>query len=145
VQRERLPWLGRLARLAERWRVHIAEGVFGDDYRRLLARARIVYNRSARREINRRVGETAAAGALLFQEDDNSEVPGLLRDGQEYIAYSADNLEERLTYYLEHEDERQAIAAAGHQKVSAYSFEPLWQEQLDQIEAGWEQLVESVP
>jgi hypothetical protein len=48
VQRERLPWLARLARLSARWRVASRNGVFGDDYRALLARARVVFNRSIR-------------------------------------------------------------------------------------------------
>src|SRR5262249_14205976 len=68
VQRERLPWLGQLARLADRRRVVIQTGVFGDDYRALLARSRVVFNRSIRGECNQRVFEAAAAGALLFQE-----------------------------------------------------------------------------
>jgi hypothetical protein len=55
VQRERLPWLARLARLGQRWRVVIQTGVFGDGYRALLARARIVFNRSIRGECNLRL------------------------------------------------------------------------------------------
>src|SRR5205807_9038353 len=74
VQRERLPWLGRLARLAERWRVVIATGTFGDDYWKLMRRARIVFNRSVRGECNKRGFEAAAAGALLFQEREYLEI-----------------------------------------------------------------------
>ncbi len=37
VQRERLRWLGRIAALAGRWHVVIRSGVFGEDYRALLA------------------------------------------------------------------------------------------------------------
>jgi hypothetical protein len=48
VQRERLPWLGRLARLSERWKVVIATRVFGADYRGPLGRARVAFNRSLR-------------------------------------------------------------------------------------------------
>jgi hypothetical protein len=48
VQRERLPWLGRLARLAGRRRVEVRTGVFGAGYRALLARARVVFSRSGR-------------------------------------------------------------------------------------------------
>ena len=47
VQRQRLPWLMRLARLGKRWRVAIHAGIFGDSYRKLLARARIVLADSA--------------------------------------------------------------------------------------------------
>src|SRR5207237_5279808 len=74
VQRERLAWLGRLARLGERWRVAIHTGVFGEEYWRLLRRGRIVFNRSVRGECNKRTFEAAAAGAILFQEAENREV-----------------------------------------------------------------------
>jgi len=73
VQRERLRWLGRIARLGERWRVQIHSGVFGPAYRSLMRRARIVFNRSIRGECNLRAIESAAAGALLFQEAGNRE------------------------------------------------------------------------
>ena len=43
VQRERMPWLGRLARLSRRCNVVMRTGVFGENYRRLLARSRIVF------------------------------------------------------------------------------------------------------
>src|SRR6266540_4048232 len=36
VQRERVPWLARVARLSEKYRVRIAGGVFNEDYTRLL-------------------------------------------------------------------------------------------------------------
>jgi glycosyltransferase involved in cell wall biosynthesis/predicted Zn-dependent protease len=142
VQRERLPWLGRLARLGERWRVVIATGVFGDDYRRLLGRARVVLNRSARGEANLRTLEAVAAGALLFQEAENREVPAYFRDRHECVYYTADNLEELLTYYLEHEEERAAIAAAAWAKLPQYSWEALWDGMLNLIEREWPDLEE---
>ncbi|MBL8793408.1 MAG: glycosyltransferase family 1 protein, partial [Planctomycetia bacterium] len=92
VQGERLAWLGRLARLREHWQVAIHTGVFGDDYRRLLGRTRIVFNRSIRGECNRRVFEAVAAGTLLFSEAGNREVPDYLRAGQEYVEYTDANL-----------------------------------------------------
>src|SRR5262249_16856214 len=41
VQRERMPWLARLAALADRWNVVIRTNVHGVDYRELLARSRV--------------------------------------------------------------------------------------------------------
>jgi hypothetical protein len=83
VQRQRLPWLARLAALAGRYRVAIRTGVFGADYRALLACARIVFNLSIRGEANLRAFEAAAGGALLFQEATNREVPDYFRKGQD--------------------------------------------------------------
>jgi glycosyltransferase involved in cell wall biosynthesis/Tfp pilus assembly protein PilF len=138
VQRERLPWLARLARLGERRRIVIRTGVLGDAYRALLAQARIVFNRSTRGECNLRVFEAAAAGALLFQEADNREVPAYFRDRQECVYYTADNLEALLEYYLDHEDERRAVAEAARARVRQYGFEALWEGVLDLVEREWD-------
>ena len=73
------------------WRSHA--GVFGDDYRDLLCRARVVFNRSVRGECNRRAFEAAACGALLFQERGNAETPDYFRDRAECVYYGADDLE----------------------------------------------------
>ena len=135
VQRQRLSWLGRLARLRGRWNVHIDTNVFGDEYIAQLRRARIVFNRSTRGECNRRVFEAAACGALLFQESTNVEVPALFRDRQECVFYNDDNLESLLEYYLEHEDERRAIAAAARARVADFTFEKLWGQTLAEVEA----------
>jgi hypothetical protein len=144
VQRERLAWLGRLAGLGRRWRVVLRTGVFGDEYRHLLGRARIVFNRSIRGECNRRAFEAAAAGALLFQEADNPEVPAYFRAGTEYVAYRGDNLEALLEHYLAHEEERAAIAAAARARVREHGFEDLWQAQMAAVEQDWPELLERV-
>jgi hypothetical protein len=140
VQRERLPWLGRISRLAERWNVVIRMGAFGNDYRHLLSHARIVFNRSIRGECNRRVFEGAAAGALLFQEDGNREVPEYFSDRRECVYYNSVNLESLLIYYLEHEDERRAIAEAARAKVPQFTFEAFWQRHLELIDKEWPSL-----
>jgi GT2 family glycosyltransferase/Tfp pilus assembly protein PilF len=140
VQRERLPWLTRLARLANHRRVVLATGIVGDDYRALLARARIVFNHAIRGECNRRVFEAAAGGALLFQEAANREVPAYFQDGQECVYYTADNLESLLEHYLDHEAERQRIAAAAQARLPQFTFAQLWDGHLGLIEQEWPNL-----
>jgi GT2 family glycosyltransferase/tetratricopeptide (TPR) repeat protein len=142
VQRERLPWLGRLARVAGHRRVAIHTGVFGDEYCGLLRRARIVFNRSIRGECNRRAFEAAAGGALLFQEAGNLEARQCFQDGRECVYYREDNLEELLEYYLDHEEDRRAIAEAGRSKVAEHSYEKLWEQQMALIENEWAELTE---
>src|SRR5262249_28581319 len=122
VQRERLPWLARLARLGARWRVVITTGVFGDHYRALLAAGRVRVNRSIRGECNRRAFEAAGAGALLFQEAGNREVGDYLRPGRECVCYIEDDLEHLLEHYLTHEDERRAMAEAARARVEGFTF-----------------------
>ena len=139
VQAERLSWLGRLVRLSGRWRVHVAEGIYGADYRSLLRRARIVFNRSVRGECNPRTFEAVAAGALLFSERGNREVASFLAEGKEYVAYG-DDLEDLLEHYLSHEEERKTLAEAGRARAPACTFEALWQPLLEAIEGDLPEL-----
>src|SRR5439155_1551595 len=97
-------------RLAQRWRVQLRTGVGEAEYLALLARARIVWNRSAHGAANRRTFEAIAAGALLVQETGTGEVEALLRRGTEYVAYAEDDLEDVLNHFPENDTERRAIA-----------------------------------
>jgi glycosyltransferase involved in cell wall biosynthesis/predicted Zn-dependent protease len=142
VQSERLPLLGQLATLRPRWNVLFATNVYGEEYRRLLARSRIVFNRGIRGEWNMRVTEALAAGALLMQDAECREVFGLLEDGKECVAYTPDNLLALTEHFLEHEEERRAIAEAGRARVQEFAFGRFLQEQLDVIDRKWDALVE---
>jgi tetratricopeptide (TPR) repeat protein len=142
VQRERMPWLARLAALAERRHVVLASGIYGDAYRTLLARSKIVFNRSIRGECNQRAFEAPVMGCLLMQEAANAEVPLYLKPGQEYVAYTDEDFETLVEHYLTHEDERARIARAGRQRALRCGFETLWQEAMDQVEAEWPTLHE---
>src|SRR5581483_5821122 len=113
---ERLTWVRRLARLAGRHRVLITTGVYGEAYARLLRRARIVFNRSYRGEMNMRAYEAAAAGSLLFVERGNQETAEVFTDRVHCVFYGED-LEALVDHYLAHEPERAAIARAGHERV----------------------------
>ena len=113
----------------------LAGEIFGETYRGLLARARIVFNRSIRSECNCRAFEATAAGALLFQEAGNREIDAHFQKGKEYVAYDSDNLETLLTHYLEHEKERCEIASAGQQRAQEYSYALQWERTLPRIAA----------
>ena len=125
VQRERLPWLARLAKLADRRNVVIRTGISPDGCRALMARSRVAFNRSVRSEANMRAFEAASAGALLFQEAGNCELPRIFAEGRECVYYGEDDLQERLEHFLDHEGERRAIAEAAQAKVGAFTFSAL--------------------
>jgi FkbM family methyltransferase len=137
VQRDRLAWLGRVAKLSSRWRVRIEQGVSGEDYRTLLRRSRIVFNRSVRGEWNLRVGEACSCGALLFVEQGNREMPGVWQHGVNCVFYDEDNLESLLKHYLTHEEDRATVAATGQQTALEHTFERSWQAACDLIEREW--------
>src|SRR5262249_21377511 len=115
ARRGRLPWLGRLARLGNRWRVVIRPPADGDAYRELLARARIVFHHGITGADGIAAVEAAAAGALVFLEPNHPVLSDCFRDRQECVSYRADDLETLLEQYLGHEDQRRAIAEAGRE------------------------------
>ncbi len=120
---ERGRCLERIAALSDRYRVVICGGRFGDDYTRLLNRAKIVFNRSVRREMNSRCFEALACGSLLFIEEDNIEVGDYLRDREEVVLYNEDNLVALIEHYLSRPDEAARITAQGHAKAASLAAE----------------------
>lgn len=125
VQRTRLPWLNRLRSLEDRYRVHIGQAVQGREYGELLARSRIVFNRSVRGEINLRCFEATACGALLFCERENLEVREFFREDEEVVLYGPDDFEAKLVWYLENESARAKIAQAGQRRVQDHRLAQL--------------------
>jgi tetratricopeptide (TPR) repeat protein len=137
VARAELPWLGRLARLGERWRVAICNGAAGEGCQDLLRRARIVFHPGTGSECIPQALQAAAAGTLVVQAAGNGELAGLLRAGTQYVAFRDKDLEALLEHYLTHEQDRQAIAAAGHDKAADLTFARLWEGVLARIEEEW--------
>jgi len=99
----RAQYLERLARLAGRYNIEIVSGVMGDDYARLLSRAKTVFNCTLRGELNLRVFETLACGAVPFVEEEN--------------------LEHRLEQVLKRLDEATAIAARAQNRAAGFAGE----------------------
>ncbi len=138
VQGERLPWLMRLARLSAGRKVMIATGVFGDDYRRLLLRARIVFNRSLHGEENQRVAEAASHGCLVLQERGNAEMAGAWRDGVHCAYYGDDDFEAVIGRYLDDEGGRAEVAARGDALARGRSWADEWGRLKGVVEADWD-------
>jgi tetratricopeptide (TPR) repeat protein len=136
VQRERARWLGRLAKLSRKYRVHLTQGVYGEEYVQLLNRAKIVFNRSIGGGVNMRAYEAPACGAVMFYERENPEIRDILTDRQECVLYEEDDLEDLLDYYLSHEEERAQIGEAGYRKIQAHSYEQHLSEALTTVEAA---------
>jgi len=66
---------------------------------------------------NMRLYESTGVGTLLLT-DAKDNLHTLFEPGKEVVAYhSAEDCIEKLNYYLSHEDERQAIAAAGQART----------------------------
>jgi glycosyltransferase involved in cell wall biosynthesis/tetratricopeptide (TPR) repeat protein/predicted O-methyltransferase YrrM len=137
VQSARMPWLGRLAALADRFRVVIATRVYGVQYRALLRRAKLAFNRSIRGECNLRALEAAASGAVLLQEAENQEVPEYLRPTVEYAPYTKDDFEAVVARLLANAAERTAVAEAAKDRARGLTFDALVQVALGAGGTGW--------
>lgn len=123
VQRERAPWIARLADLSLLGaRVEVRQGLQGRAYGDLLARTRIGWNRSIRGEMNLRAFEVPACGALLLMERDNLEVRDFFVPDEECVLHGDDDLEAIVTDLLHDEPRRLRIASAGHARVQQHSL-----------------------
>jgi tetratricopeptide (TPR) repeat protein len=122
VQAERAPWLARLASLSDRHRVLLTSGLYGEAYADLLRRARIVWNRGIRGELNMRAYEAAACGALLFMEEENLEVRDLFVDGESCVLYGTSTLERLVDEYLARPELIARLAAAGRRTVERETY-----------------------
>ena len=91
-----------------------------DEMARIYAQSKIVVNACVNNDLNMRVFEGMASGALLLTDNADGLLE-LFRDGEHLVIYrSKADLFDKLAWYLEHEDERAAIAAKGRAHVLAY-------------------------
>lgn len=107
----------RLERLRTRFNVHV-ERAFLRDMAAILSRSRLVFNDAVKRDLNMRVFEALCTGScLLTDRATPSGLDELFVDREHLVIYDDDDLEDLVEYYLAHEDEREAIAAAGRAEV----------------------------
>lgn len=126
---ERGDWLQRLTNVSDRYRVVIADNVDTVTYGTLLSRAKVVFNHSVRGELNLRVFETLAAGAVALVERENCEVGDWFVDGREVLLYSSDNFEACLERCLTNHRYAEKIASNG--SVRARDFAP--EKRIDEV------------
>jgi hypothetical protein len=94
---------------------------WGLDMYRVLGTSRISLNRhidvAKGYANNMRLFETTGVGALLFTEEAPN-LADLFAPGQEVVTYAnEDDLVEKIQHYLQHDDERAEIAAAGQRRT----------------------------
>jgi len=131
----------RLIRLIqERFPSTFVGRAFWEEMARLFSASRLVFNRSIVNDVNMRVFEAVACGSLLITNDlaENGQ-DELLTPGEHLVTYrSDDELIERIRYYLDHEEEREAIAQRGMERAHAeHTYAHRMQTILDAVgEAG---------
>jgi len=101
------------------WGDHRDNEIKNQEMGRIYSQARLVVNESIQGEVNLRVFETLAAGAMLLTEDVGPNLQGLFTPGEDLITYGPQDLLEKAAYFLHHEGERRAIAKKGRERVCA--------------------------
>lgn len=106
-------------------------GEMGEVY----SRAKVVFNKSINRDLNMRVFEALAAGALLVTDEIDNGLDQLGTAGVHFVTYrTIDEAIHKITYYLMHDHERTQIAAAGQELVFArHTYQHRLAEMLDVV------------
>lgn len=84
----------------------------------IYGQSKIVFNASINGDLNMRVFEAMAAGALLVTDRIGNGLSDLFEEGTHYIGYSTiSEALEKIGYFLDKSEERERIAHAGQQAV----------------------------
>ena len=98
--------------------LHIAHGIWGPELVEYICASKICLNIHAENEISwePRLQMMLACGAFVISEPVTPN--DYLRPGEDYIEVSSrEELAEAISYYLQHEEERQIIAETGYMRV----------------------------
>lgn len=111
----RLKLVARTFRTNDFYRSYSAEEVG-----RVYSQSKIVFNTTIAGDVTMRIFEGTMAGAMVLTDSRANGIGELFRLGKEIVVYdSDDDLVEKIRYYLSHEDERNVIAEAGHERTMA--------------------------
>lgn len=91
--------------------------------------SKIVFNASINGDVNMRVFEAMAAGALLVTDRIGNGLSELFEEGTHYIGYSTiSEALEKIEYFLEKSEERERIARAGQRAVlEHHTYDRRWE------------------
>ncbi|MFH0921106.1 MAG: glycosyltransferase [Fibrobacterota bacterium] len=121
LYRSRGRMLRTLLSLSDRHSVYIGNGVYGADYKRLIANSRIVVNSLADglQAVTMRAYEAMGQGKLLLTNDPQDKCPFQeFHDGIHYVTFKDEkDLEHKIDHYLANPDEARVIGEAARQWV----------------------------
>lgn len=94
------------------------ERCFWTDMADFFARSRIVFNNAIKNDLNMRLFEVMSTGSFLLTDNAaNSGQDEMFRGQEDLGLYTDDNIVELARYFLEHEEEREQIAARGRRLI----------------------------
>ncbi len=97
---------------------HLGINMF-EDASKKFSQSKIVLNYSIKDDVNMRVFEAMSSGSMLLTNWLPT-LEDLFEDGKHLVTYKTlDEMVEKAKYYIEHDKEREKIAAAGHREFMA--------------------------
>lgn len=107
---------GIIDALSEKFNMLAKYRVSSEEYSQLLSQCKVIFNKSRRGEINMRVFEGMAIGALVTDKVEGLEFAG--QDGIHFLTYTdVASAVSAIKYLLEHEKERYNMAAMARQHI----------------------------
>ncbi|MEX2015519.1 MAG: glycosyltransferase [Candidatus Hydrogenedentales bacterium] len=108
-----------------------------EDMARIYAQSKIVVNASVNRDVNMRVFEGLASGALVITDEADG-LEELFEDGRDLVVYRDDAaLPELIARYLADDAARERIARAGRERVlAAHTYDDRWEEIVRSVARG---------
>jgi len=97
---------------------------------KLYGQSKIVFNASMNGDLNMRIFEAMASGALLVTDRIQNGLPELFQEGVHYVGYSTiEEAIERIDYYLKDSIERERIALEGQRvALTHHTYLHRWEE-----------------
>lgn len=119
VHQNRVDYLKRLSFYFPQ--INIKTKIYLESMARELSSSKIVFNMSLNKDLNYRVFESMACGALLITDRINNGLCELFIENFDIVIYdSFDDLKFKIEYYLKNSEERERIAKSGQFKVLKY-------------------------
>ncbi len=111
---------------------------FDKEMAEFFSQSKIVFNNAIKNDLNMRVFETLSIGSFLLTDKTvNTGQDEMFKDGEDLAVYEDEEILEKVSYYLEHEDEREKIAANGNRIVrAAHTYFHRTEEILDVVFGG---------
>ena len=108
----------RLLNALEKFHKVTYQRCFWTDMADFFAESRIVFNNAIKNDLNMRLFEVMSTGTFLLTDNAaNSGQDEMFRGCEDLGQYTDDTLVEMARYYLEHEEERERIAARGRRLI----------------------------
>jgi hypothetical protein len=109
-----------------------------EELTQIYSRSKIVFNYAINKDVNMRVFEALASGAMLLTNHMDNGCADLFTAGEHFVEYSDErSLIELSEYYLSHDAERERIARAGQlATLSRHTYEQRAQMMIDAVSAA---------